>query len=230
MRSAHFAAIRERLLLAGVAPRHARRAWLELTDHFDDLVMELQARGVPRQAAETEAIARLNPDALVAAAVARPELHSWVRRWPLISCTAFPLGMYMACMVGSIALLVGTLTVIDDNLGVTLTGSHELQRFAALFLQGIVWAAPVFAAGTFCSLMLARRTPIAWTVLGAALVSLLGATLNAGLLLPANDRPALEAGFGFSTEALAQPLLARWGDARDRAADLSVATGDEPRP
>ena len=41
MRSNRFAAVGERLLEAGIAPRHARRAVIELTDHFDDLAAEL---------------------------------------------------------------------------------------------------------------------------------------------------------------------------------------------
>lgn len=207
MRSARFASVGEQLLRAGVAPRHARRAVFELTGHFDDLVDEFQNKGIARGEAEAEAVARLNPDALVAAAIARPELHSWVRRWPLASCTVFPLAMYMAFVVGSIALLVCAVTVSDQNLGVKLASSHELQQFAAFCLSGVAWAIPVFAAGTFCSLMLARRTPVAWTLIGATLVSVLGATLNAGLLFPLNDRPGLQAGFGFSTEAMSLPAL-----------------------
>ena len=207
MRSARFASVGEQLLSAGVAPRHARRAVFELTGHFDDLVAELQDKGVARDEAETEAAARLNPDALVAAAIARPELHSWVRRRPLASCTVFPLAMYMTFVVGSIAMVVGGVTVFDQNLGVKLASSRELQQFAAFCLNGVAWAIPVFAAGMFCSVMLARRTPVAWTLIGAALVSVLGATLNAGLLLPLNDRPGLQAGFGFSTEAMSLPTL-----------------------
>jgi hypothetical protein len=197
----------ERLLDAGVAPKHARRAVLELTDHFDDLVAELESQGRSRADAETEATVRLNPEALLAAAIARPELYSWVRRWPLLGCTVFPLGMYMAYVVGSIALIVGGVTIIDHNLGVTLAGSPELQRFAATSLTGVAWAMPIFAAGTFCSIAHARRMPSGWTLIGAVLVSLVGATLNAGLLLPPNDRPGLQAGLGFNTDALAQPLL-----------------------
>jgi hypothetical protein len=207
MRSARFSDIGERLLRAGVAPRHARRAVREMTDHFDDIVTELRESGWSHEDAEVEAVARLNPDALLAAAIARPELHSWVRRWPLASCTVFPLAVYMAFVVGSIALVVGGVTVFDRTFGMKLASSRELQQFASFSLTGIAWAIPVFAAGTFTSLMLARRMSVAWTVVGAALVSLIGATLNAGLLLPPNDRPGLQAGFGFGTDALAEPLF-----------------------
>src|SRR5262245_840276 len=207
MRDARFATLEETLLRAGVAPRHARRAVFEMTGHFDDLVAELCDGGMSHAAAEVEALTRLNPTAMVAAASARPELHSWVRRWPLASCTVFPLGMYMAFVVGSIALLIGGVSVMDSNLGVVLSSSRELQRFASFFLACVVWGIPVLAAGTFCSIALARRTPVPWSVIGVVLVSLAGATLNADLLLPPNDRPGFQAGFGFGTDALAQPLL-----------------------
>jgi hypothetical protein len=207
MRDTRFATVGEQLLNAGVAPRHARRAVFELTGHFEDLVAELQSTGVVREDAEAEATARLNPDALIAAAIARPELHSWVRRWPLASCTVFPLVLYMAFVVGSIALVVGGVTVFEQDLGMKLASSRELQWFATTCLSGVAWAVPIFVAGMFCSIAQSRRTPLAWTIIGAMLVSLVGATLNAGVLLPPNDRPGLQAGFGFSTEAFVQPLL-----------------------
>jgi hypothetical protein len=207
MLSARFSDVGERLLRAGVAPRHVRRAVREMTDHFDDIVIELSKSGWSHEDAEVEAVARLNPDALLAAAIARPELHSWARRWPIASCTVFPLAVYMAFVVGSIALVVGGVTVFDHTLGMKLASSRELQQFATFSLSGITWAIPVFAAGTFSSLMLARRMSVAWTVVGATLVSLVGATMNAGLVLPPNDAPAMQAGFGFGTDVLAEPLL-----------------------
>lgn len=207
MRSSRFAAVGERLLEAGIAPRHARRAVIELTDHFDDLVAALESQGYERNDAEAEAIARLDPDALIPAAVARPDLHSRVRRWPLASCTALPLSLYAAYVLGSIVLLVGGFTALDRGLSITLSSSPELARFAAVYMSGIAWALPILAAGTFCSIAHARRMSLGWTLLGAALVSLVGATLNAGLVVPPDRGPSLEAGMGFSTDALVQPLL-----------------------
>lgn len=207
MRSSRFAAVGERLLEAGIAPRHARRAVTELTDHFDDLVAELESQGYARNDAEAEAGARLNTDALIAAAGARPELRSRLRRWPLASCTVLPLSLYAAYVFGSIMVLVGGITALDRCLSITLSSSLELARFAAIYMSGIAWAVPIFAAGTFCSIAQARRMPFGWTVLGAVLVSLVGATLNAELVFAPDSGPNLNAGIGFSTDALTQPLL-----------------------
>src|ERR1700753_2895211 len=73
----------ERLLSAGIAPRHVRRYVRELSDHFDDLMREEIANGAGRQLAETCALSRLgNDDALAEAMLSRPELRSLTSRFP----------------------------------------------------------------------------------------------------------------------------------------------------
>jgi hypothetical protein len=57
-----FDRLSERLLHAGIAPRHVRRYARELGDHFDDLVCEEKADGVTRDLAETRARSRLGHD------------------------------------------------------------------------------------------------------------------------------------------------------------------------
>ena len=51
--------LRERLLRAGVAPRHVRRYLTELHEHWSDLVAEEQRSGRSRTEAEAVALARL---------------------------------------------------------------------------------------------------------------------------------------------------------------------------
>ena len=73
----------ERLLTAGIAPRHVRRYVRELSDHFDDLVREESATGAGRALAETRALSRLgNDDDLADAMLSRPELRSFMSRFP----------------------------------------------------------------------------------------------------------------------------------------------------
>ena len=57
-----FDRLSERLLQAGIAPRHVRRYVRELGDHFDDLVREERAGGAGRELAETRALSRLGND------------------------------------------------------------------------------------------------------------------------------------------------------------------------
>jgi hypothetical protein len=54
-----FHQLRERLLRAGVAPRHVRRYLTELDEHLADLMAEEEAAGRSRADAETAAILRL---------------------------------------------------------------------------------------------------------------------------------------------------------------------------
>ena len=51
--------LRADLLRSGVAPRHVKRAELELGDHFADLVEDGLASGLDRQEAESRALRAL---------------------------------------------------------------------------------------------------------------------------------------------------------------------------
>ncbi|MGO8720256.1 MAG: permease prefix domain 1-containing protein [Acidobacteriaceae bacterium] len=54
-----FYELRERLLRAGVVPRHVRRYLAELTDHLADLRAEEERAGRSRAEAESAALVRL---------------------------------------------------------------------------------------------------------------------------------------------------------------------------
>ena len=54
------ARLKERLLKAGVAPRHVRRTLAELQDHYDDAVREESQKGADAITAEQNAWARSN--------------------------------------------------------------------------------------------------------------------------------------------------------------------------
>jgi hypothetical protein len=207
MRKQRFVAVGEQLLRAGVAPRHVRRILFELEGHMDDLLEELEAHGLSSVEAEAQATRRLRVEAVVEAASQRPELHSWMRRWPLPAFTILPLVAFAAVFVGSVALLVLALE-LAKAVGVPLQGSHVLQQTVHAFMTGLVWVLPAGVAMMFCLLASSRRAPLFWTLAGAALISLLGATTNARVdLPPLVARAALSAGIGFSTEALGAPLL-----------------------
>src|SRR5262245_44349856 len=99
MRSAHFSALSENLLRAGVAPKHVRRTVMELEAHRQDIVAELCAGGVPAVQAEVDARARLGSDETLAASVlARPELRSWARKRPWAAFTIMPVVSFLAVM------------------------------------------------------------------------------------------------------------------------------------
>jgi hypothetical protein len=207
VRDQRFIAIGEELLRAGLSPRRVRRILFELESHLDDLVEELEGHGASRAEAEAEASRRLDAEAVVEAARARTELHSTMQRWPAATFTLLPLFVYAALFAGGMALLAIVLSFAKD-LGFPVERTFVVQQVATATIQGIVLILPASVGITFCLLASSRRASLAWTLVGVALVSLLGATTNAQLELPPiSPRPALGAGLGFSTDAMGMPLL-----------------------
>jgi uncharacterized protein YjiS (DUF1127 family) len=201
-----FAAIGEELLRAGLAPRRVRRILFELGNHMDDLVEELEDQGLSREEAVAEATKRLHAEAIIQAARERTELHSGMRRWPAAAFTLLPLFTYAAVFVGALFLVTLGLTFAKD-VGFPVEHSVLLQQITTATFAGVELLLPASVAITFCMLASARRAPLSWTLVGVALVSLLGATANAQLDLPPASQPAIGAGLGFSTEAMGAPLI-----------------------
>jgi len=207
MRNTLFPGVAEQLLDAGVSPRRVRRMLAELTDHFEDLCAELQAGGLSRQEAEAEAASRLKTEALVDGVLARPELRSWVRRWPWLAFTVVPIAMYAALSVATIFATVFSVEFAKNMLGMDITSSVWMRLFARTLLGSVVWVLPIVAAAACCVVALSRRVPAIWAVVGVVLVSSIGAVTNAQLQLPpVVPRPALGAGIGFRTDSLLLPV------------------------
>jgi hypothetical protein len=78
-----FHELRERLLRAGVAPRHVRRYLTELAEHLADLRAEEEHAGRSRADAESAALVRLGgSDDLAKAMIEQRQLQSWCVRAP----------------------------------------------------------------------------------------------------------------------------------------------------
>src|SRR5436309_2890927 len=99
-----FHELRERLLRAGVAPRHVRRYLKELVDHLTDLRAEEERAG--RSRADAESAALLRPggiDDLATAMTEQRQFQSWCVRAPWAMFGLAPLcllaGAYFAACV-----------------------------------------------------------------------------------------------------------------------------------
>lgn len=206
MHEPRFAAIGEELLRAGLTPRRVRRILFELQSHRDDLVEELEGQGLSREDAEAEAAKRLDVEAIVEAARARPELHSGMRRWPAAVLTLLPLFVYVVAAIAVLALVTVVLS-FSKSLGHPVESSAFLQQATSATFAGVEFLLPASVAITFCIVASSRRAPLVWTLIGVALVSFLGATANMQLDLPPASKPSVGAGLGFSTEAMGMPLL-----------------------
>src|SRR5665213_3716108 len=114
MLQSRFNRLSERLLHAGIAPRHVRRYVRELGDHFDDLAREERAAGAARELAETRALSRLgNDDALADAMLSRPELRSLTSRFPWAVFGLGPIVMIALSVVAALFLEAGLLTLLN---------------------------------------------------------------------------------------------------------------------
>jgi magnesium-transporting ATPase (P-type) len=207
MHDRRFREVAAQLVNAGVSPRRVRRLVAELTDHCDDLREELLATGLSREEADTEAVARLATDAMVEDVLARPELRSWVRRWPWISFTVVPIAMFAVLFVATLAALVFSIDFAVNSLGLDFGGSTGLRSFARAVAGFAVWVLPIAAASACCALALSRRAPAIWTMVGVLLISSIGALTNAQVEFPpAAPHGVVGAGIGFSTDALLLPI------------------------
>ena len=92
MREPEFRVLAERLIEAGIAPRHVHRTVNEMRDHYEDLVEAGLERGLQRAAAQERAARQLGQvDDFVREMAAHPELKSWASRYPRTAIVVYPL-------------------------------------------------------------------------------------------------------------------------------------------
>jgi len=176
-----FNELRERLLRAGVAPRHVRRYLTELADHMADLRAEEERAGCGRSDAESAALVRLGGmDDLAKAMIEQRQFQSWCVRAPWAMFGLAPLfflaGAYLvACFYlwcGWKIFLPGA----DTPFGVR-TG--PLYGFANIYFQAgkvYYFGAPI-VIGWGVGLVAARqRLKADWPALGLVLIALIGGT------------------------------------------------------
>jgi hypothetical protein len=202
--------LRERLLRQGVAPGHVRRIIFELRGHRADLVSELEADGLARADAESQAATRMGSVAAVEASVlARPELMSRARRVPYLAFTLLPLLSYLVLFALLIAALVEGFQLAEHGFGIAPGSSRLLAWLRTALIGAALWMAPVAAAGLACVLAARRRAPLLWPLVGTVLIGLVGAVTQASLEWPTSaPRGVLSLGLGFRTDSLHAELRA----------------------
>lgn len=176
-----FDRLSERLLDAGIAPRHVRRYARELRDHLDDLVREEKAGGAPRELAETRALSRLgNDDDLAQAMLARPELRSLMSRFPWAVFGIVPLAIPLLSGVAALYFEIWFISHVH-GLFSYLTGQPPGPVTARLATEVFtayntlaVYIAPLLFAWAFYWLGSRQRMRPAWIVTGVVLICVLG--------------------------------------------------------
>ncbi len=172
-----FDQLRERLLRAGIAPRHVRRYVGELRDHFDDLVREETARGAARNTAEAKARARLGSDGdLVEVMLARPGMRSVAARYPWAVFGLGPIALVLAALVGALLIEFGIFKVAHALLPHPATAQRESFVAAiAVWNTLATHVAPLAIAVMLCVIGLRQRMSATWIFAGIAIACALGA-------------------------------------------------------
>ncbi len=178
-----FRALKERLLHAGIAPKHVRRYVAELEDHFDDLVHEETTRGLDKSTAENAALNRLGDDETLAQTMLdRPELKSLTARYPwAVFGIAPPVLLAVAVYLGILA-NAGLFSVVGAAPAVGADMPDWIKAAVAAWHGLLMYAAPLAVAVAVGIIGLRQRTEIAWLILGASIVVMLGSFLEIGMV------------------------------------------------
>jgi hypothetical protein len=178
-----FPELRERLLRAGIAPRHVRRYLSELSDHLADLTAEEQRLGLSPSAARTAALHRLGTtDTLAEAMLAQPRLQSLSARAPWAVFTLSPLLLLAALWLLSLCLLRLGWHLFMPQASTPFGnayGPHTLFDPRNIYFQldrALYLGAPILAGWCMTLTAARQRLKALWPIVSLALLALLAAT------------------------------------------------------
>jgi len=210
--------LRERLLQAGVAPRHVRRYLTELREHWTDLTAEEERAGRKPAEAEALALARLGKvDDLARTMMERPELRlvdgagsmGSARRW-----SGAWAGSGVEC--GAADSVVGR-HVVSGRFADALCSAPWVRDRLFRRGQGALLHRPLLTGWGMILLAARQRVQAVWPViLGSLVVALLGATGNVDVRPPSIPGDSGDVGIQF------YPLLSQLPDSAGRALLLFV--------
>jgi hypothetical protein len=175
--------IRERLLRAGVAPRHVRRYLTELADHLADLRVEEERAGRSRADAESAALIRLGGiDDLSRAMIDRRQFQSWSARAPWAMFGLAPLFLVAGAYLVALLILWSGWKMFLPEADMPFVRIHGLAVFYFGIGRSLYFGAPILV-GWAIGLMAARqRFRAVWPIVGLVMIALMGgsAEVHAG--------------------------------------------------
>jgi hypothetical protein len=189
-----FDQLRERLLRAGIAPRHVRRYLAELADHLADLRAEEERAGRSGADAQSAALIRLGEiDDLATAMIKRRQLQSWCVRaaWAVFSL-APPFLLVAAYFIPILILWSGWHAFLPD--ADTPFASGRVHGLANLYFQlgkFLYFGAPILVGWGIELIAIRQRAKVAWLTMGLVLIAWMGATVQIQA-----SRKAVPGGFG----------------------------------
>jgi hypothetical protein len=203
-----FESLREALLRMGVAPRHARRAVLELDSHFHQLAEEGVQRGDSEEAARIAARELLGTDeVLISRYAGMPELRAWSSRSPAVWFTLVPLMSFIALFVAAIAILCLSGHLMSDYLQHVHVSPSVSSRIDWVAQILFLWALPLSIAAAIAVLAYRQRVALHWPVAGIAILCCLTALITVNVVLTGGTPPgSVGAGIGISAHSLPRQI------------------------
>ena len=190
-----FHELRERLLNAGVAPRHVQRYLKELADHLADLRAEEVRAGRGRAEAESAALDRLGSiDDLSKAMIEQRQFQSWCARAPWAAFGLAPLlflaaAYFIACFIlwsGWKLFLPGADTPFGTPIPI-----YSFQNIYFQIGRFIYFTSPILIAWVIGLVAARQRLSMAWPTLSLVLIAWMGGTAQIQA-----SRTAVAGGFG----------------------------------
>ncbi len=167
--------LRERLLRAGVAPRHVRRYLAELADHLADLRAEEERAGRSQADAESAAIIRLGGmEELARAMTERRQLQSWCVRAPWVVFGLSPLGLLAGAWFVALFILWSGWKMFLP--GADTPFIPQVNELANLYFQAgraLYYGAPILIGWGIGLVAARQRLKAFWPIAGLAPIALI---------------------------------------------------------
>lgn len=175
-----FHELKERLLRAGVAPRHVRRYLRELADHFMDLTEEEHRAGRNLAEAQSAALARLGKtENLAKAFLEQRQFQSWVARAPWMFGLVPLIGLGAAYLFACLYLWCGWKVFLpnsDTPFGAMAAPTDSLANIYFQAGKFYYYSAPILVGWTSGIVAARQRLKAVWPTLGVVLIAWMGAT------------------------------------------------------
>ncbi|HEV2709237.1 MAG TPA: hypothetical protein VGU67_03410 [Edaphobacter sp.] len=205
-----FHELRERLLRAGVAPRHVRRYLNELADHLADLTAEEEREGHSRADADSAALLRLGGiDDLAKAMTEQRQFQSWSARAPWAMFGVVPLLLLAAAWYVALFLSWSGLQILLPGAH-TLFGGSPSYGFTHLYFAidraFFSFGAPILVGWGIGLIAARQRLKATWPAAGLVLLALIGgsARIHVNPTAVADGLGYISMGFTFGST---MPLL-----------------------